>query len=159
MELDISVDINAPAETVFYWLGDPERAKLWMTSVTHTEYIERTPDLIGSTFRETVEEDGRTTEMRGVIVDYNPNKRLAFHLEGDYNTVEVVFTLEETNGVTRLKQTADVRFKGITRLLSIVFGRSFKKNIGNQAQSEFATLKALCESDAAGGREPTQAPA
>jgi uncharacterized protein YndB with AHSA1/START domain len=146
MKINISVEINAPAEEVFYWLGDPERAKVWMTSVTHTEYIQRTPNLIGSTFRETVGEDGRSTEMRGVIVDFVPNQRIAFHLQGDYNAADVIFTLmEESQGITRLTQTADVRFKGITRLLNIVLGRIFKRNITRQSESEFATLKALCE--------------
>ncbi|UCG26161.1 MAG: SRPBCC family protein [Chloroflexota bacterium] len=145
MRFAISVDIRATPEEVWYWLGDPERAKTWMTSVTHTEYIDRTPDMIGSTFRETVEEDGRGTELQGVIVDFAPNERMAFHLEGDYNTADVTFTLEEDEGITRLTQTADVRFKGIIRVLSLLFGRTFKKNITRQAEGEFATLKALCE--------------
>jgi hypothetical protein len=76
---------------------------------------------------------------------------MAVSLEGDYNTADVTFTLEEQDGFTRLTQTADVRFKGITRLLSLLFGRTFRKNITQQAQSEFATLKTLCESGAAGG--------
>ena len=59
MKIEISVDIEATAEEVWYWLGDPERAKTWMTSVGRTEYITRTPELIGSTFREYVQENGR----------------------------------------------------------------------------------------------------
>lgn len=151
MRFAISVDINATPEEVWYWLGDPERAKTWMTSVTHTEYIHRTPEMIGSTLRETVEENGRGTELQGVITAFTPNEKMAVSLEGDYNTADVTFTLEEQDGFTRLTQTADVRFKGITRLLSLLFGRTFRKNITQQAQSEFATLKTLCESGAAGG--------
>ena len=150
MKIEVSVDINATPEEVWYWLGDPERAKTWMTSVTHTEYIHRTPDMIGSTFRETVEEDGRGTELQGVITAFTPNEKMAVSLEGDYNTADVTFTLEEEDGFTRLTQTADVRFKGITRVLSVFFGRSFRKNITRQAESEFAALKTLCEG-AAGG--------
>ena len=37
--------------------------------------------------------------MQGVIVDFAPNERMAFHLEGDYNTADVAFTLEEDDGV------------------------------------------------------------
>lgn len=151
MKIQISVDINATPEVVWYWLGDPERAKVWMTSVTRTEYITRTPDLIGSTFREYVEEDGRGTWMHGAIVDYVPNERMAVHLEGDYNAVDVVFTLEEVNGDTRLTQTADMHFKGLLRLTSLIFGRAIKRNIIRQSSSEFQTLKTLCQEDVRGG--------
>ena len=145
MRIKVAVEINASPEQVFYWLGDPERAKIWMTSVSHTEYIHRTPDLIGSTFRETVQEDGRSTQLTGVIVDFVLDRRMAFHLDGDYNAVDVVFTLDEENGLTRVTQTADVRFKGLPRLLSLIFGRSFRRNITRQSENEFAALKRLCE--------------
>ena len=66
-----------------------------MTSVSRTEIIEKTPDWIGTTFRETVEENGRGTELRGVVTDFVPDERMAFHLEGAFNTVDVVWTLKE----------------------------------------------------------------
>lgn len=147
MRIELSIDINATPEEVWYWLGDPERAKIWMTSVTRTEYITRTPDLAGSTFREYVEEDGRGTWMYGEILEYVPNKRMAFRLEGDYNIVDVSFSLEEVDGATRLTQTADMRFKGLLRLTSLPFGRAIKNNIGRQSASELTALKALCETD------------
>ena len=121
----------------------------WMTSVAGGEIIEQTPDMIGTTFRERVEENGRGTELRGVIKEWQPDERLAFHLEGEFNDADVLFTLEEVSGTTRVTQTAEVRFKGIVRIMSLFFGRSFKRNIRRQAESEFATLKALCEADAA----------
>jgi uncharacterized protein YndB with AHSA1/START domain len=145
MKIVVSIDIKASQERVWSWLGDPERAKTWMTSVTHTEYVERTPDLVGSTFREYVEEEGRGTWLEGQIVEYEPDRRMTFQLEGDYNAVEVVFTLDELNGVTRVTQTADVRFKGLMRLTSLFLGRTIKENITRQSQSEFDALKALCE--------------
>lgn len=148
MKIQLSIDISAAPETVWYWLGDPERAKTWMTSVTRTEYIQRTPDLIGTTFREYVEEDGRGTWLRGEIVDFVPRQRMAFHLDGEYNTVDVIFTLQERDGRTRVTQTAAMRFKGLLKVTSLLFGRAIKRNIVRQSQAEFAALKALCERDA-----------
>jgi len=148
MKFSMRVDIRATPEEVFYWLGDPRRAMAWMTSVTKTEYITQTPNMIGSRFREYVEEDGQAAELRGVITDFTPNERIAFWLESDYNTAQVVFSLERRGESTLLTQDVDLRFRGVTRLLSIFFGPAFKKKITRQSQSEFARLKELCEAGA-----------
>ncbi len=118
-----------------------------MTSVTKFEIISENPNKVGTTFREYIEEDGRGTEMRGVITDFVSNKRLAFHLEGDFNTVDVDFTLKEHKGITQLTQNAKVNFKGIFRLLNLIFSYNVKRKIMRQIQSEFARLKVLCEND------------
>ena len=151
MRIEISIDVDAPPEDVWYWLGDPERARTWMTSVGRTEYITRTPELIGSTFREYIQEEGQGTWLTGEILDYVPNQRMAVHLEGDFNVVDVVFCLEEVDGITRVTQTADMRFKGLLRLTSLIFGRAIKRNIIRQSSGEFQTLKALCQADDHGG--------
>jgi len=147
MKIELSININATPEEVWYWLGDPERAKAWMTSVGRTEYIQRTPGLVGSTFREYVQEDGRGTWLQGEILDYVPGRRMAFHLEGDYNIVDVIFSLEDVGGLSRVTQTADMRFKGLLRLTGLIFGRAIRKNISRQSASELAALKALCEAE------------
>jgi uncharacterized protein YndB with AHSA1/START domain len=139
------VEIRATAAEVFYWLGDPIRAAEWMTSVSRTEIIERTSDWVGTTFKETVEEDGRGTEMRGVVVDFVANERMTFHLEGTFNTVDVTWTLEEGGQVTRVSQYAVLRFKGVLRVLSILFARRLKRKIDAQGQGELAELKRLSE--------------
>jgi len=147
MKIIHTIEIESTPEQVFDWLEESSRAMQWMTSVSKTEIIQETPNRVGTTFRETIEEDGRGTEMRGVITDFVPNERLAFHLEGDFNTVEVCFTLEEKAGITQLTQRADVRFKGLLKIMSLFFGSAFKRKIMSQTQSEFARLKELCERD------------
>ena len=147
MNISNSIEIKATPEEVFYWLEDPNRAVEWMTSVTKTEIIEQTLNMKGTTFREYIEENGRGTEMRGVVTDFVPNKRMAFYLEGDFNSTQVAFTLEEKGEMTQLTQQAQVHFKGMLRVFSIFFGPFFKKKIKRQTQSELAKLKALCERD------------
>jgi len=147
MKISITTDINNTPEKIFYWLEDPSRAMEWMTSVSRTEIIKQASCMVGTTFREFVEENGRGTEMRGVVTDFVPPKHLAFHLEGDFNAVEVSYTLEPKGELTRLSQNAEIRFKGLLRVFSILFGPLFRKKIINQARSEFAKLKELCERD------------
>ena len=74
MEVSNTIEINCTPEKVFYWLEDPVRAMEWMTSVTRTKIIEETPDMVGTTFVEYLEEGGRGTEMRGIITEFIPNK-------------------------------------------------------------------------------------
>jgi carbon monoxide dehydrogenase subunit G len=150
MKISNTIEIEATPAEVFYWLGDPSRAREWMTSVSHTEIIEKTPNWVGTTFRETVEEDGRGTELRGVVTDFIANERMAFHLEGKFNTVDVVWTLRDKGQTTEVSQMAEVKFRGLVRVLSIVLGSAFKKKVIAQDQREFARLKALCERGNAG---------
>jgi hypothetical protein len=145
MRIINTIEIKATVSAVFGWLEDPNRAMEWMTSVTKGEIIEETPEIVGTTFREYIEENGRGTEMRGVITACDKNSRLAFHLEGDFNIVDVVFTLKEETGVTRLTQTADVHFKGVFRIVSMIMAPVFRKKTIGQAQEEFVKLKELCE--------------
>jgi uncharacterized protein YndB with AHSA1/START domain len=145
MKIICTIEIHNSPEKVFYWLNNPQRAMAWMSSVSKTELLQETPDLVGTTFREIVEEDGRSTELQGVVTRYQPNQLIAFHLSGDFNVVDVEYQLEEIDDYTRLTQSAIIRFKGFTKVLSILFASTFKKNILAQSQKEFARLKELCE--------------
>lgn len=145
LRISNTIEIKAVPAQVFYWLGDPVRAREWMKSVSHTEIIEKTPNWIGTTFRETVEEKGRGTELRGVVADFIANERMAFHLEGEFNTVDVVWTLRDKGQTTEVSQVAEVKFRGLMRVLSILLGSAFKKKATAQSRREFARLKSLCE--------------
>ena len=145
MKIVNRIDVRATPEAVFHWLEDPERAMQWMTSVTRSEIIKETPSRVGTTFREYIEEDGRGTEMHGVVTEFVSNERFAVHLEGDFNSVDVSFSLEEKAGVTQLTQNVQLGFKGMLKVLSAFLRVSIKKKIVNQAQKELAKLKELCE--------------
>ena len=101
--------------------------------------------MIGTTFRETIEENGRGVEMHGVVTDYRDNQSLAMHLSGKYNVVDVEWRLEEIEEHTRLTVNARVRFKSFIKILSIIMRPVFKKKIVAQLQEELARLKELCE--------------
>jgi carbon monoxide dehydrogenase subunit G len=147
MRISNSVLIQNTPEEIFYWLEDPGRAMEWMSSVSKTEIIQEVPGMVGTTFREYIEEEGRGTEMRGVVTEFMPGRRMAFHLEGDYNTVEVSYSLEEKGEATLLSQEAEIRFKGLLGIFSLILGSTFKKKLISQSQSELARLKELCERD------------
>ena len=145
MKMLHSLDIKSSPETVWYWLGDPERAKTWMTSITHTETLKQTEGWVGTTFRETVADEDGSTDMTGIVTAYVPNKHLAMYLEGQYNKVEVYYNLEDKGNYTRLTSVSDVRFRSFLMIMMFFLGPVFKKKIKGQLVEEFNKLKMLCE--------------
>jgi len=118
---------------------------VWQTSVSKTEIVQETPDMIGTTFRETIEENGRSVELHGVVTGYRENQLLAMHISSKYHSVDVEHRLEEIENRTRLTQNATIRFKSFMKVVRILIGPAFKKKIMDQSQKEFAKLKELCE--------------
>ena len=145
MKHSCAIDINVTPEKVWYWLGDPEKAKVWQTSVARTEIVHQTPDWIGTTFRETVEGDAQGVKIEGVVTDYRENQALTMHLSSKFHTVDVAWRLEGIKNHTHLTVKADIRFKSFMRLLSLLFWPAFKKQLTGQFQKELGRLRELCE--------------
>ena len=145
MKLSYVMDISSPVEKVWYWLGTPERAMEWQTNISGAEIIQQTADMVGTTFRETIEENGRSLEMHGVVTDYQENRSLAMHLSSKYNVVDVAWSIEEIDGITRLTVNSHVRFKSVLRVVGLLMRPLFKERITAQLREECARLKELCE--------------
>src|SRR5690606_2887321 len=62
MKNTFSIDIEAPPERVFAWLGDGERAKQWVPNLVENEDLTKTPNVVGSTFRHVYIERGKRME-------------------------------------------------------------------------------------------------
>ena len=146
MKLSYEIEIECTPERIWYWLGDPERAKAWQNNVSETRILQRTPDMVGTTFVETIEENGESTDMQGVVTSYIENRSLGMHLNGRYNSVDVDWQIEEAGRRSRLTVHADVRFKGRIKVASILMRSAFRENLTIEFEEEFARLKKLCES-------------
>ena len=59
MKILISKEILKPKEIVFPWIEKPEKALKWQQNVKKEEILLNKPDVIGTTFREIIEEDGK----------------------------------------------------------------------------------------------------
>ena len=144
MKIVTKVEFKASPEQVFYWIERPERAKQWVMNVSRSEYIEETPDRVGTTFREYVEEGGQGIEMIGVVTEFQPNRLFAVHLESETHTADVSFVLKGESGKTILTHNVELHFKN--KLDETVYD-TIRKGVMNQTRSEFAQLKRLCEQD------------
>lgn len=147
MKFTYTTEINCRPEKVWYWLGTPERAMVWQANVSKTEILQKTPNWIGTTFRETIEENGSSIEMQGIVTDYRENQSLAMHMSGKYNVVDVEWLIEEKGKYTHLTMNSNIQFKSFLRFINIILWPTFKRNIQKQLYREAAKLKELCEQE------------
>lgn len=118
-----------------------------MSSVSKTEMIHETAGMLGTTFRETVEEGGKGLEMQGIVTGYEPDKSISFHLSSRIHVIDVEHCIEKTGDGVRLTQNATIRWKFPMNLISLVIGAKIRDGIMNQAREELGKLKELCESN------------
>ena len=140
-----SIEIKSTPEVVFGWLENPEKAMQWMTSVSGGEILHETPDRVGTTFREVVEDENGSIEMRGMITGFEADKSIAFHLESRVNVVDVEYRVEKTDEGTRLDYQANIKWKFPVNVISIFMGKKMRQAILAQLQDELSKLKELCE--------------
>ena len=116
-----------------------------MTSVSSGEILHETLERIGTTFREVVEDEGGSIEMRGTITGFEADKSIAFHLESRVNIVDVEYRVEEIDEGARLDYDATIRWKFPVNIISIFMGNKMRQSILAQLQDELSKLKELCE--------------
>ena len=79
MRIEYETEILGTPETVFPWIGEPEKAMKWQKNVKEGEVLISKSEVVGTTFRETIEEGGKTLEMLGVITKYVKNNTMVPH--------------------------------------------------------------------------------
>lgn len=145
MKISSAIKIRCASEIVFSWIENPEKARVWMTSVTGGEILHQTPNRVGTTFREVVEDEDGSIEMHGTISGFEPNKSIAFHLESRVNIVDVEYQVEKTDDGSRLMYHAKIKWKFPVNIISIFMGNKMRQSILAQLQDELGRLKELCE--------------
>jgi hypothetical protein len=147
MRVFYSNEISKPPEVVFPWIADPEKAMQWQRNVQGGEILIDRPEIIGTTFIETIEEDGNTLEMRGEITEYRENQVIGFHLQSKIHEFDISYTVEEAEKGTRLSIVATIRWKFPMNLIALFTGKRIESGIKDQLASEVLELKGLCEGE------------
>ena len=138
-------EICKSPEVVFPWIAEPNKAMQWQKNVKAAEILIQKPEVVGTTFKEEMEEDGNRLEMRGVITKFVEDQVVAFHLESKIHEVDVSYSLEGLNDATRVTVDAKIHWKFPLNLLSVFMGRKMKMGIADQLRTEVFELKRLCE--------------
>jgi len=145
MRLSCSTEISRPPEIVFPWIAEPEKAMEWQKGVKGGEIITSKPEVVGTTFKELIAEDGNELEMLGEITGYTPNRFMSFHLNSRIHEFDVSYSLEELENGTKISIEATVRWKFPMDVITLVIGRTIKDKLARQMKDESAELKRICE--------------
>jgi len=145
MNINLSIDIQRSPETVFSWIDDPEKARMWQTGVTTGEILLETPHRIGTRFREVILEEGGELEMEGEITGYEAGRSISMHLESRLHTVDVSHVVEALPGAARYTQDASIRWKFPVNVMIFLQGKKLRDKIISQSRGELEKLKLLCE--------------
>lgn len=138
-------EILQPPEIVFPWIAEPDKAMQWQKNVKGGEVLINRPEVIGTTFKEQIEEGGKTLEMQGVITRYIENQIIEFHLESKIHELDVSYAVEALNQNTKMTVDASISWKFPMNLMSVFIGNKMKKGIAEQMESEILELKRICE--------------
>jgi hypothetical protein len=147
MRIKYSKEILKSPEMVFPWIAEPEKAMKWQKNVKGGEIIIKTPEMIGTTFTEVIEEDGNILEMQGMITKYKKNKIIGFHLQSKIHEFDVSYTMEEVNKATKLTIEAIITWKFPMNIISLFIRRKMEEGLIRQIESEVLELKRICESE------------
>ncbi|HIA63955.1 MAG TPA: hypothetical protein EYN93_13880 [Planctomycetaceae bacterium] len=139
-----SVEIDKPIEDVFIWTN--ESVAKWSEIVVEDEVINRTPDIVGSTFRSKTDDDGYIVELEGVVTEYDAPYFSAVKMTSKSFDIIAEYTFDDLGGSTRVTQDSFVTGKGFFRWMFLFFGWLMKKKSCEVAQKEMENLKKYCES-------------
>lgn len=147
MKIHYAIELSCEPDEVFTWIDNPEKAMLWQKGVKKGEIIKETPEKIGTTFIEEMEDNGNSLEMRGVITGYIRNKMITFQLESKIHKLEVCYSVTGKDGSSVVTVESNIHWKFPMNIMSIILGRKIKEGIMKQTGIELAELKRLCEKE------------
>jgi len=147
MRINYTIEIACKAEKVFSWIDEPEKAMRWQKGVKNGEIIKETPQRIGTTFKEEMEENGKSLIMFGEITNYIPQILISFHLESKIHQVEVKYEVSGDQKKSKVSMESIINWKFPMNVISLFIGQKIKDKIYKQTESEFCELKRLCENE------------
>ena len=145
MKIKSTIEITCSPEEIFSWIDNPDKALRWQKNVKSGEIIVETPERIGTTFREEIEEDGKKLIIFGEITGYIPNKSISFHLKSKIHKVIVKYSLGGDAKLTKVTVESIIKWKFPMNVVCLFIGNKIKNNISQKTRSELGELKVLCE--------------
>jgi uncharacterized protein YndB with AHSA1/START domain len=145
MDIEFEIEIAQPPKVVFPWIGDPDKAMQWQKNVKGGEILVETPNKIGTTFKEIIEEDGNELEMYGSITEYNEGKLIGFHIESRIHEFDVRYSVEKIEGGSNVSTEVNIRWKFPMNVMSLFIGKKMEASLLEGLESEFHELKRICE--------------
>lgn len=143
MQFENTITIPRPAREVFAYLADLRNIPKWNYAIESTEPMTPGPPRVGSAYRQTRKIPERSVE-KVTITAFEPDRHLV--ISGTLGPFDAVlgYDLVETEGGTRLTNSAELQARGAARLLApLAVGR-----VRSAVAANLQALKQLLESGA-----------
>lgn len=118
--------IAAPASTVWPWIAEPERMKLWNDKLVSHSRNSGGELRVGETYWATLEMAGKTKQFEVTVEEVSPERRIVLrYREPDVEKrreVRETLELSSSSGVTSVVRTLDLRRSGIPLFWRIIIG-------------------------------------
>ena len=137
-------EIPQSPQVVFSWVADPRKAMQWQQEVKGGEILEERPGMVGTTFTEVIEEDGRTLEMRGTITQFVKDRLIAFHIASRIHEFDVEYRVNGAGQGTLFSVAADIHWKFPMNIISLFMRKKMEDGLKKQFAAEVGELKKLC---------------
>lgn len=130
--LNEELKVSRPLDEVFGLVGDFANAEVWDPGVEESRAITEGPVRVGSRYELTVVFNGRRLPMTYEVTAFDPPRRV--ELVGTGSTVDARddIRFEATDEGTRILYMADLRLKGVLRLIEPLLRSKFEQ-VGRRA--------------------------
>ncbi len=115
--------INASPQRVFAVLSDLNQASQWMPAIQKIDQVSAGSFGLGTTWRETRMAGKRTMESTIRVTSFDPPSALGLRVEGKAMTGQLRFALSPNGEGTMVHYEAEVRGKGLMRLMTGTINR------------------------------------
>ncbi len=139
---ETKVTIGKPLEGVWDKFSDPGNMGKWLDGFKSIETISGEPETVGSRHRIVIEKDGRRFEAIETVKEFVPQKRVAFELDGDIMTNDVIITVDGRGNATEIIQAETIKPKGF--LYKAMMYR-MQSSMQEQSETNLTNLKKFIE--------------
>ncbi len=145
MKYRMEVSINRPRSEVWQAFTDPERLKLWQSSLTGIELMSGTRLIPGAVSKLTFTENKREFVLTETILQCQEPERLDQMYENQFSINTIINSfLEQEHDQTLWVTDTEYRFK---TLLMKIMGPVYKKNFIARTHRDMESFKKLLENN------------
>jgi hypothetical protein len=120
-----TIETPASPSTAFAYVADFTTAAEWDPGILESRQIGDGGPGVGARYDIVADFRGRRVPLRYEVLEYEPERRLALHGEGDKATSDDTIVFEPTGSGTRITYTAELGLKGIWRVAEPFLGGTF----------------------------------
>jgi len=131
--LNERIETALPIDEAFAFVADFANSKDWDPGVATSERIDPGPVAVGARYRLGVRMGGGVASMEYVVTTLEPLRRVVLAGEGSGVSAVDDIRFAATPEGTRIDYTADIRLRGVKRLVAPFAGGAFAK-IARQAR-------------------------